>query len=91
MGNELADAAAKLAAEGNPPDNLMFPWSYYHLRSQIRSRLLQEWQVWHKPRDDFPFPPPPCSHTPLSDEASCLLPPGPSELAPPRPGALPTM
>ena len=25
--------------------------------SQIRSRLLQEWQVWHKPRDDFPFSP----------------------------------
>ena len=57
MGNELADAAAKLAAEGNPPDNRMFPWSYSHLRSQIRSRLLQEWQVWHKPRDDFPFSP----------------------------------
>ena len=34
----------------------MFPW-YSHLRSQIRDRLLQEWQVWHKPRDDFSFPP----------------------------------
>ena len=56
-GNELADAAAKLAAEGNPPDGLNFPWSYSHLRSQIRGRLLQEWQVWHKPRDDFPFSP----------------------------------
>ena len=55
MGNELADAATKLAAEGNPPNDLMFPWSYSHLRSQIRDRLLQEWQVWHKPRDDFPF------------------------------------
>ena len=57
MGNELADAAAKLAAEGNPPDNLTFPWSYSHLRSQICSRLLQEWQTWHKLRDDFPFSP----------------------------------
>ena len=55
--NELANAAAKLAAEGNPPDDLAFPWSYSHLRSQIRGRLLQEWQVWHKPRDDFPFSP----------------------------------
>ena len=36
MCNELADAAAKLAAEGNPPDGLLFPWSYSHLRSQIR-------------------------------------------------------
>ena len=55
MGNELADAAAKLAAKGNPLDDLMFPWSYSHLRSQIRGRLLQEWQVWHKPRDGFLF------------------------------------
>ena len=97
-GNELADAAAKLAAEGTPSDN--FPWSYSRLRSQIHDRLPQEWRVWHKPRDDFPFPPlsPPPSyppsprrHAPISDEASCLLPPGPSELAPPRPGALPTV
>ena len=57
IGNELADAAAKLAAEGNPPDGLNFSWSYSHLRSQTRDRLLQEWQVWHKPRDDFPFSP----------------------------------
>jgi hypothetical protein len=54
-GNELADAAAKLAAEGTPSDD--FPWSYSHLRSQIRGQLLREWQVWHKPRDDFPFSP----------------------------------
>ena len=27
------------------------------IRTQIRSKLLQEWQVWHKPRDDFPFSP----------------------------------
>ena len=57
MGNELADAVAKLAAEDTPPDNPMFPWSYSHLHSQIRCRLLQERQVWHKPRDDFPFSP----------------------------------
>ena len=56
-GNELADTAAKLAAGGNPPDNLIFPWFYTHLRSQIRDRLLHEWQVWHKPRDDFLFTP----------------------------------
>ena len=56
-GSSLADAAAKLAAKGNPSDDLMFAWSYSHLRSQIRSRLLQERQVWHKPRDDFPFSP----------------------------------
>ena len=56
MGNELNGAAAKLASEGNPPDNLMFTWCS-HLHSQIRNRLLREWQVWHKPRDDFPFPP----------------------------------
>ena len=54
MGNELADAAAKLAVEGNPPDDLMFPWLYSHLRSQIRACLFQ---VWHKPRDDLPFSP----------------------------------
>ena len=54
-GNELADAAAKLAAEGTPSDD--FPWSYLHLCSQIRGQLLREWQVWHKPRDDFPFSP----------------------------------
>lgn len=41
--------------EGIPSDN--FPWSYSHLRSQIQSQLLREWQVWHKPRDDSPFPP----------------------------------
>ena len=39
------------------PDDLAFPWSYSHLRPQIRGRLLQEWQVWHKPRDDYPFSP----------------------------------
>ena len=50
--NELADAAAKLAAEGTPSDD--FPWSYSHLRWQIRGQLLRE---WHKPRDDFPFSP----------------------------------
>ena len=54
--NGLADAAAKLAAEGTPSDKP--PWSYSNLRSQIRSQLLQEWQVWHKLRDDFPFSPP---------------------------------
>ena len=54
-GNELADTAAKLAAKGTPSDD--FPWSYSHLRSQIRGQLLREWQVWHKPRDDFPFSP----------------------------------
>ena len=47
----IADAAAKLSAEGNPPGDLMFRG----LHSEIRDRLLQEWQVWHKPRDDFPF------------------------------------
>ena len=56
-GNELAHAAAKLAAEGNPPDGLASPWPYFHLRSQIRGRLPQEWQVWHKPRYDFPLSP----------------------------------
>ena len=35
-GNELADAAAKLAAEGFPLDNHDFPWSYSHLHTQIR-------------------------------------------------------
>ena len=57
MGNELADAAAKPAAEGSSPGDLigMSPWSYSHLRSQVRDRVLQERQVWHKPRDDFPF------------------------------------
>ena len=54
-GNDLADAAAKLVAEGTP--SVDFPWSYSHLCSQVRSQLLQEWQTWHKPRDDFPFPP----------------------------------
>ena len=54
-GNELADAAAKPAADSTPSDD--FPWSYSHLRSQIRSQLLREWQVWHMPRDDFPFSP----------------------------------
>lgn len=47
----MTDAAAKLAAEDD------FPWSFSHLRSQIRGKLLLEWQVWHKPRDDFPFSP----------------------------------
>ena len=84
IGNELADAAAKLAAEGNHPDGLNFHWPYSYLRSQIRDRLLQEWQVWHKPRDDPPplheaisrrrFPSP-RSYPPVSDETSCLLPP----------------
>ena len=37
-GNELADAATKLAAEGTPSDN--FPWPYSHLRSQIHGQLL---------------------------------------------------
>ena len=46
-GGELADSAAKLAAEGPPSDNHDFPWSYSHLRTQIRGQLLQEWQVWH--------------------------------------------
>ena len=55
-GNELADAAAKLADEGTPSVN--FPWPYSHLRSQIRNQLLREWQTWHRPRDDFPFHPP---------------------------------
>ena len=105
MGNGLADAVVKLAvdSEDNPPDGADFPWSYPHLRSQIRGRLLQEWQVWHKPRDDFPFSPSTKlsaiftlprttrSHAPLSGEASCLLPPGPSELASPGTGALPTV
>ena len=45
----------KLAAEGTPSDD--FPWSYSPLRSQIRGQLLREWQVWHKPGDDFPFSP----------------------------------
>ena len=40
-GNELADASAKLAAEGTPSDD--FPWSYSHLRSQIRGQLFREW------------------------------------------------
>ena len=53
--HRLADAAAKLAAEGTPPD--AFPWSYSLLRSQIRGQLLREWQFWHIPRDDFPFSP----------------------------------
>ena len=57
MGNELAGAAAKLAVEGNPSDDLMSPCPYSHLRSQIRGRLPQEWQIWQKPRDDFPFSP----------------------------------
>ena len=57
-GNELADAAAKLAAEGTSEPLLDdFPWPYSHLRAQIRNQLLQEWQAWHKPRDDFPFSP----------------------------------
>ena len=43
VGNELADAAAQLAAEGTPSDD--FPLSYSHLRSQIRGQLLREWQV----------------------------------------------
>ena len=56
-GNELADAAAKLASEGAPSELDNFPWSYSHLCTQIRGQLLQEWQVWHRPRDDFPFSP----------------------------------
>ena len=56
-GNELADAAANLAAEGTPGPSDNFPWSYPHLRTQIRGQLLREWQVWHKPRDYFPFSP----------------------------------
>ena len=36
MGNELADAAAILTAEDNPPDDLMLPWPYSHLRSQMK-------------------------------------------------------
>ena len=57
-GYELADAAAKLATEGTPGPPLDdFPWSYSHLRTQIRSQLLREWQTWHRPRDDFPFSP----------------------------------
>ena len=65
IGNELADAAAKLAdaaarlaAEGTPgPLVDDFPWLYFYLRTQIRSQLFREWQAWHKPSDDFPFPP----------------------------------
>ena len=44
--SELADAAAKPAAEGTPgplPDD--FPLPYSHLRTQIRSHLLREWQI----------------------------------------------
>ena len=56
-GNELADYAADLAAEGVPGPLLDFPWSYSHLRTQIRRQLPREWQAWHRPRDDFPFSP----------------------------------
>ena len=42
-GNDLADAAAKLAAEGTPLVD--FPWSYSHLCSQVRSQLLHGWQA----------------------------------------------
>ena len=55
ISNELADADTELAAQGSLSTN--FPWSYSYLRSQVRRQLLQEWQTWHKPRDDFPFLP----------------------------------
>ena len=55
--NSLADCAAKLATEGIPLADAPSPWPYSNFRSQIRGKLLREWQVWHKPRDDFPFPP----------------------------------
>ena len=56
-GNELADAAAKLASESTPPEPDNFPWSYSHLRTEIGGQLLRELKVWHRPRDDFPFSP----------------------------------
>ena len=81
-GNDLVDAATKLAVE-RPSGN--FSWSFSHLRFQV---LIREWQVLHKPIDDFPFPflhkalrylhpPSPCSYTSISDGAICLLPPRP--------------
>ena len=50
--------------------------------TQIRSQNIQEWQAWHKPRDDSPFSLPAStqssshstrSHTSLSDEVGYFL------------------
>ena len=45
------DIVVKLAVDGTPSDD--FPLSCPHLRSQIRSQLLQQWQVG----GGFPFSP----------------------------------
>ena len=45
IGNGLAGAVPELAAEGTPGHLDDFPWSYSHLRTQIRSQLLWEWQT----------------------------------------------
>ena len=99
-GNDLVDAAAKLAAEGSL--SIDIPWPYSHLRSQVRNQPLRLWQTCHKRRDDFLFLPstdlpaifalPPHTATHLFRMkllASYLL--GHPKLAPPRTGALPAM
>ena len=55
MNLQMPPQSSLPSIEGTPSDD--FPWSCYHLRSQIRGQLLREWQVWHIPRDDFPFSP----------------------------------
>ena len=92
MGNELPDAATKPAAEGSLPTASSFhgPTSTYALRfltdfsgaaalAKTKRRLpalpLHK-ALCHR------HPPSPHSHVPLSDEASCLLTPGPSVLTP---------
>ena len=61
-GNELADAAAKLAAS-LPPPTAGKSWTSSSIRPQIRAQLLIDWNLLHSPRPDNP-------HTP-----SLLIPP----------------
>ena len=95
-GNEQADAAAKLAAFRRLPLVLLAP-PLADPRptppgaaglAQTKGRLSV---LPHHKALCHLHPPSPRSYTSLSDEASRLLPPGPSKLASPRPGALPSV
>ena len=96
--NELADAAAKLAAEGTPSDD--FPARAYTFARRSatdffesgRPGIYREMTSPSPPPSTLPSSPPsPRSNAPLPDEVCCFLSPGPSKLASPGPGALPTV
>ena len=97
-GNGLADTAANLAAEGTPSDNShgrIPTCAHRSVASSSRSgRPGTNRETTSLFLPPLSFQPSSlslsaCSHTPFPDGAGCLLPPGPPQLAPPRPGTLP--